>query len=215
MTDSEHWNEEENSFSIGELYDKTIGKEEKESSNILKKKPRTTSSDYQSYKQKASFRQSNQSRDFINDEEPQRNQYIDKGKVLHALFSLIKTKNDIGKAIDSLLFEGVISEEEKEGLREFVEKAINQEEAKEWFADGLELFNECEIVYKENGVAQNCRPDRVIKKGNEMTIIDYKFGKKENKHIKQVTQYIHLIQQMGYTAQGYVWYVENGEIVKA
>ncbi|MBP5455626.1 MAG: UvrD-helicase domain-containing protein [Paludibacteraceae bacterium] len=215
MTDSEHWNEEENSFSIGELYDKTIGKEEKESSNILKKKPRTTSSDYQSYKQKASFRQSNQSRDFINDEEPQRNQYIDKGKVLHALFSLIKTKNDIGKAIDSLLFEGVISEEEKEGLREFVEKAINQEEAKEWFADGLELFNECEIVYKENGVAQNCRPDRVIKKGNEMTIIDYKFGKKETKYIKQVRQYIDLIQQMGYTANGYVWYVENGEIVEA
>ena len=109
----------------------------------------------------------------------------------------------------------MISEDEKESLMAFAEKALHQEIANEWFADGLELFNECEIVYKENGIAKNCRPDRVIKKGNEMTIIDYKFGKKENKHIKQVTQYIHLIQQMGYTAQGYVWYVENGEIVKA
>ena len=215
MTDSAHWNKDEMSFSIGELYDKKEEKEAKESSNILKKKPQTTTSEYQSYKQKASFRQSNQSKEFINEEKSERNQYIDRGKVLHALFSQINTKNDIGKAVESLLFEGVISEDEKESLMAFAEKALHQEIANEWFADGLELFNECEIVYKENGIAKNCRPDRVIKKGNEMTIIDYKFGKKENKHIKQVTQYIHLIQQMGYTAQGYVWYVENGEIVKA
>jgi len=52
------------------------------------------------------------------------------------------------------------------------------------------------------------RPDRVIIRDNEATVVDYKFGEKESKtYIKQVKRYMDLITEMGYQTSGYVCYV--------
>ena len=46
-------------------------------------------------------------------------------------------------------------------------------------------------------------------------MIDYKFGKKENKfYLSQVKEYIDLIAQMGYQTEGYVCYAELGKVVE-
>lgn len=51
-------------------------------------------------------------------------------------------------------------------------------------------------------------------KGNEVTIIDYKFTKeKPTSHKQQVREYINILSLMGYTAKGYIWYVDLDEIV--
>ena len=140
---------------------------------------------------------------------------------------MIKTEKDIESAADQLVFEGVISNEEKNKYTAIIKKELEQGQAKEWFAPGLELFNECEIVYKEGDEIKFCRPDRVIKQGNEMTVIDYKIGKKidhkiheedtmtpHEKNLDQVRKYISILQEMGFQAKGFVWYVAEKIIVE-
>ena len=59
------------------------------------------------------------------------------------------------------------------------------------------------------------RPDRVMTRGNEAVIIDYKFGKELKSHKEQVEEYVKALKAMGYdTVKGYVWYVPTGKITR-
>ncbi len=62
------------------------------------------------------FRQSNRSADFIQgiEEEDSDDRFINRGRMLHTLFSVIETAEDIDPAIERLIFEGVIRNDEKE-----------------------------------------------------------------------------------------------------
>jgi len=62
------------------------------------------------------FRQSNRSADFIQgiEEEDSDDRFINRGRMLHTLFSAIETADDIDPAIERLIFEGVIRDQEKE-----------------------------------------------------------------------------------------------------
>ncbi len=211
-----HWNDETRQYVSGNLYSRPKEKK-KESGNKLNQKPKVLSFPYFSHTQKAKFKQSNRSKDFIEEEERTENSYINRGKLLHYLFSNIHTIADIPEAVDQLLFEGIIhSDAEKEGLITYVSDAMQLPEVAEWFRPGVKLFNECSIVYHdEMGVLQDKRPDRVVLHENKITVIDFKFGKEQKKHIYQVKEYMELLQKMGYSnIEGYLWYVENNRIEK-
>lgn len=157
-----------------------------------------------------SFRQSNRSAAFIKGEEidEKANRFINEGQLLHQLFSGIHTTDDIEQSVKELLFEGVIDADRAKKLQLFTEKALTNPQAKEWFTAPLTLFNECAILYKENGVVVQRRPDRVVVKDGKVSIIDFKFGTPKEEHKEQVKMYINLLQQMGYTSvEGYLWYV--------
>ena len=65
------------------------------------------------------------------------------------------------------------------------------------------------------GKIVNERPDRVITDGKETIVIDYKFGKKDDKYKRQVQRYMSLMEDMGYpNVRGFIWYVheDNGII---
>ena len=83
---------------------------------------------------------------------------------MHYLFANIISLKDIDNAVNRLVCEGLISDEnEKIELTEFVTKSLNNENVKRWFEPGIKLFNECNIIFKdENGVIQTKRPDRVM-----------------------------------------------------
>nr|HPH16506.1 Dna2/Cas4 domain-containing protein [Bacteroidales bacterium] len=53
------------------------------------------------------------------------------------------------------------------------------------------------------------RPDRLVfTEANTIEVIDYKFTlETQTKHIQQVQEYVRVLQSMGYTVTGYVWYV--------
>ena len=65
-----------------------------------------------------------------------------------------------------------------------------------------------------SGLRSTRRPDRVLTKGAEAVVIDYKFGlKKHNRHTRQVEEYMRLLGRMGYqTVRGYLWYVELKQV---
>ncbi len=164
------------------------------------------------------FRQSNRSADFIAgvDEAESSQRFINRGRLLHTLFSAIETEEDIDNAISQLVFEGVIgSTETEEEIRRLTERAFSMPQVKDWYSGTWRLFNECDIIWQENGELRTRRPDRVMIRGEEIVVVDFKFGKPNKRYNRQVQGYMQLLVRMGYAAEnirGYLWYVEENNI---
>ena len=61
--------------------------------------------------------------------------------MLHTLFSVIETAEDIDPAIERLIFEGVIRNDEKEKVaREVAKKAFSSPEIQDWYSGKWTLF---------------------------------------------------------------------------
>jgi ATP-dependent helicase/nuclease subunit A len=222
----ENWDEEE-PYENGELCpSKHTGTEEhlpeapKVSANRLAQKPDKLPVHMESMRHDIEFRQSNRSADFIQgvDEEESDNRFINRGRLLHTLFSAIETEEDIDNAIDQLVFEGIIGKPEtEEKIRELTHHAFSLPQVQDWYSGSWHLFNECDIIWQERGELRTRRPDRVMMRGNEIVVIDFKFGKQNKKYNKQVQGYMQLLTRMGYlkeNIEGYLWYVEEDLIEK-
>lgn len=209
--------EEDEPYEQGELCPSS---EEKKnlSTNKLTRKSEKLPVSMVSMRHEIEFRQSNRSADFIQgiDEEESKDRFINRGRLLHTLFSAIETEEDIDTAIERLVFEGVIgSRDVEEEIRELTHKAFSMPEIQDWYSGRWRLFNECAIIYKEGGILQIRRPDRVMMRNGQVVVVDFKFGKPNKKYNKQVQGYMQLLTKMGYTdITGYLWYVEEGKIEK-
>lgn len=190
----------------------------KDTTNRLVRKPDKLPIQMESIRPEIEFRQSNRSADFIRgiEEEDSDDRFINRGRMLHTLFSAIDTADDIDSAIERLIFEGVISTLEKETeIRDLVQKAFSSPEIQDWYSGTWTLFNECAIIYKEKGELQTRRPDRVMMKDGQVVVVDFKFGKENTKYNKQVKDYMQLLTRMGYqNITGYLWYVNEEKIEK-
>lgn len=162
------------------------------------------------------FRQSNRSADFIRGvgEDESDDRFINRGRLLHTLFSAIETEADIDPAISRLVFEGIIgSREAEEEIRTLTRKAFAGAQVQDWYSGRWRLFNECAIIYKEEGELQSRRPDRVMMLDEQVVVVDFKFGRRNKKYNKQVQGYMQLLTRMGYSnLTGYLWYVEEEAI---
>ncbi|WP_420186743.1 UvrD-helicase domain-containing protein [Bacteroides pyogenes] len=208
---------EDNQYEEGEICP-SEEKKSRTSTNKLTREPEKRPVRMESVRPDIKFRQSNRSADFIQgvEEEESDDRFINRGRMLHTLFSAIATAEDIDGAIDRLVFEGVISSREKEEeIREVARKAFALPEIQEWYSGGWRLFNECAIIYKERGVLQTRRPDRVMMKDGQVVVVDFKFGKQNPKYNKQVKEYMRLLARMNYkNITGYLWYVDEERVEK-
>ena len=220
------WNEDEKIYESGttcpseEKSPHSAGNTESKVVNKLAQKPVKLPVHMESMRHDIEFRQSNRSADFIAgvDEAESSQRFINRGRLLHTLFSAIETEEDIDDAINRLVFEGVIgrTETEKE-IRELTHRAFSQPQIKDWYSGTWQLFNECDIIWQENGELRNRRPDRVMMRNGTIVVVDFKFGKPSKRYNKQVQGYIELLVRMGYDANaisGYLWYVEEEIIEK-
>ena len=208
---------EEDCYEQGELCPSEEEKA-KTSTNKLTQKPEKLPVRMESMRHDIEFRQSNRSADFIQgiEEEESDDRFSNRGRMLHTLFSAIETAEDIDPAFERLIFEGVIGSNEKaEEIREVAHKAFSSPEIQDWYSGEWTLFNECAIIYKEKGALQTRRPDRVMMKDGQVVVVDFKFGKENLQYNKQVKGYMQLLTKMGYkNITGYLWYVDEGLIVK-
>ena len=183
--------------------------------NRLLQKPEKLAVQMVSAHPTVTFRQSNRSADFIAGlaEEETSHRMIDRGRLLHTLFASIKVLDDIDPAIDRLIAEGVIAEKETEDdIRHLAHKAFSLPEVQNWYSGKWRLFNECEIIWQENGKLKTRRPDRVMMHNGETLVVDFKFGKPNKKYNRQVQGYIDLLVRMGAnpaSIKGYLWYVDE------
>lgn len=175
------------------------------------------------YDSHTDFRQSNKSREFVcdeddsNSEEKQRLAYIKTGRVLHHLFATINTATDIEPSLKKLEIEGLIEDSNVtcESLRKMLHKRLENKQVADWFSGRWELFNECTILdYDEStDTVKEHRPDRVMKDGDKVVIVDFKFGAYRPEYTDQVRRYIALTKGMGYKdVKGYLWFVYTNNI---
>lgn len=175
------------------------------------------------------FRQSNKSKDFIkensdesmeDDLQSRTSSYVKTGNVLHLVFSNIHTANDIDSVLDRFESEGILYGEDldrKEIQRKLNECLTSNEMVADWFSGRWTLYNECSIlsIDKITGALETRRPDRVMRDGDEIVVVDFKFGKMYDSYKKQVAEYLKLIGGMGYTdVKGYIWLVNRNKIIE-
>ena len=201
--------------------DASSHKEKDLSSNVFLKKSEPMHIDVESYDSRVDFRQSNPSKDFVDDsslsdEDRQRNQYVKMGNILHHLFSQIRTTQDIPGVLRQLEYDGVLYDEEisAEKIKVMLEKRLTHPKVSDWFSDKWNLFNECSIIRTDDqGELVERRPDRVMTDGTRTIVVDFKFGSQREEYHQQVREYMQLLQQMGHPqVEGYLWYVYSNQI---
>lgn len=135
------------------------------------------------------------------------------GILMHRAFAEATTREEITTAISRMQHEGVISDDEAVELRRLIDEALTLPEAHSWFDGSWEMVrNEQEIILP--GAYTSRRPDRVMIRGREAVVVDYKFGERNAKvYERQISAYCDLLRQMGYSeVSGYLWYVKLGKI---
>ena len=138
---------------------------------------------------------------------------IEYGKLMHNILQFIKHTNDIDKSINQFLNEGKLDKTEANVIRNKLIYALNKAEVKKWYSNKYKIKTEPELLPGKGNIL---RPDRIMENNSEVIVLDYKFGENiENKHIKQVLQYIEYIKRINNkTVTGYLWYVDMDLIKK-
>lgn len=136
-----------------------------------------------------------------------------KGKLMHELFSYIISTKDVDSAVNRFLFEGKINSNEAKILKEEILDKLSEQPYSIWFNNKWEVRTENPILMPSGKIKI---PDRMMKKDNELIIIDYKFGDKEcSSFIKQVKTYKQLLSKMEYqNIKAYIWYYTLDKIVE-
>ena len=201
-------------YQMGEVCPSEEPTKEKVEVNKLNIKPQSISVRMESIDTNIEFKQSNRSASFIEGEDDGSGKYIRQGEIMHNLFAMVRTPKDVPSAIERLRMEGIIeSGAHERQILKLTHWALNHPKVKEWFSGTWELYNECAILYRENGVLQTRRPDRVMIKDGEVIVVDFKFGKPYPEYEAQVREYMDLLEDMGYDhVRGYIWYVFYNEL---
>ena len=186
--------------------------------NPFDSKPTPQELSLHSYPINARFRQSGESTRFVHstdDPDDRQEEYIQTGKLLHSLFATIRTAQDIDPQVNNMLSQGLIETAKKANeIRKMIPAHIEASGVQAWFDGSYNLFNEASIIYRDGGVLQTRRPDRVmIRPDGSAIIVDFKFGREREEHLRQVQEYMDLLRKMGYArVEGYIWYVYNNKI---
>jgi ATP-dependent exoDNAse (exonuclease V) beta subunit len=192
------FNEQEKLFELGEPTQAVY--RDKPSTDINEKV-----NNYPSVSSSDRLRIRHQSLDYLLENQQLTDSRLNYGIIMHDILKQITHKSDQQNAIADLVRSGRISEEESKTVEEELQHFWNMPETESWFSSDARVLNETTILIP---TGEQYRPDRVVIRGNEATIIDYKFGDKESKtYQQQVKQYMNLIAEMGYTTSGFVCYV--------
>ena len=194
-------------------------KESETTDNPFELRPTAQDLQLRSYPINARFRQSGESIRFVHsadDPDDRQEEYIQTGKLLHSLFAAIRTTQDINPQVDSMLSQGLIETSKKaDEIRKMITTHIDASGVQSWFDGSCTLFNEASIIYRDGGVLQTRRPDRVmIRPDGSAVIVDFKFSREREEYLYQVREYMDLLRKMGYPqVEGHIWYVYTNKII--
>ncbi len=140
---------------------------------------------------------------------------IEKGNLVHEILSKIVYHSDLEKVIKNTFNEGMLNETQCQVIHSQLFELINSTEISDFFTEKYEYFIEREFI---NRKGDYFRPDRVVfdAKTKQAVIIDYKTGKPEEKHHRQMQNYANDLSDLGWTITAkYLIYLEEGKIIKS
>ena len=143
---------------------------------------------------------------FLWDEEKQL--AITYGNLIHELMAQVYDRADLDNTLDEALWNGIITEENRETLRLLLGKIVDHKEL-------LNCYNQESTIYNERTILSSDGtfhiPDRIeILPDGQAILIDYKTGQKNDSHRKQINFYGTLLEEMGYTIKNkFLIYVDT------
>jgi len=142
-----------------------------------------------------------------------RQESIEYGNLLHTILSDINSQKDFNKIIDFSTNKGLISIDKKEEIENVIQGVIQHPELRDFYNPNYKILNERAIIRKGKPLT---KPDKiVIKPNNQVMILDYKTGEKNQKHKDQIENYAQTLQEMDFkvTKKTLVYIGENIEVV--
>lgn len=135
------------------------------------------------------------------------------GNLVHNVLAKTIVLDDVPSILRELETDGLISVLEKEEINSVLMQFLSNPAVFKYFKPGLNVKTEPEILLP-NG--KTFRPDRVIFKEDETIVIDFKTGIPEEHHKDQVSGYMTLLNDMGYSdIKGVLLYLNEENIETA
>ena len=134
-----------------------------------------------------------------------------RGIVLHDILSAVVRPADLEGAVQAAVRDGRLDAAGGEAALALLGAGIAAHP--DWFPDtvgpDVRVLNE-RTLFDASG--REFRPDRVILRGREVTVVDFKFGGENPSYKRQVGRYAQLWHELGYQVEGaYLWYVPDGK----
>ncbi|WP_421978735.1 UvrD-helicase domain-containing protein [Roseivirga seohaensis] len=147
----------------------------------------------------------NDSERFFMLQETEEAQNISLGNQVHEVLSAIRVKEDLEMVLRQFLQAGELDHKTIALVKDRILRLFADPKISIWFSDDYEVFNEREIWFE--GKAH--KPDRLLIKGTEAVIIDYKKEKESPAHHEQVKRYMNAMKALGFEqVSGHLIYVE-------
>jgi ATP-dependent exoDNAse (exonuclease V) beta subunit len=126
--------------------------------------------------------------------ETEQGKAIEYGNLVHEMLSKVTSKEDVHKVIQQYLQQGFLNSENVEKFKKMLLEIVNHPKLKMYYSTEVTVFNEREIVSKENHIFI---PDRLVfNSENEAIIIDYKTGKPSKEYHQQLISYEDVLKSM-------------------
>ncbi len=133
------------------------------------------------------------------------------GKMLHKMLSEVTRADDFSLVADKYLKNGIILPQQKHEVETLFTRMMQHRQVQAWF-NTSSVLTEPAILLPDG---KTYRPDRIVQIHNQTIVIDFKTGAKEFPHHRQVLNYIHLLQQVGFSnVEGYLLYLPEVEVEK-
>jgi len=130
---------------------------------------------------------------------------------LHAILSRIKYADQLQDTIQQLIFDGLVTEDEKPTIVKLVEELLSNPLIASWFVRLWDVRTEVPILLP--GALEN-RIDRLMLADGKAVIVDFKTGEPKAEDQKQVAEYMDTLKKMDFThVDGYLLYIKTGDVI--
>lgn len=147
----------------------------------------------------------------VNYFDPEQEQKRREGILLHEILSNIQNWQEADTVLEGYERNMQITAGDREYFGGVFSKLWAKEEIKRWFSVNEKVKTEVVVLPKDGELK---RMDRVLINGNEATVIDFKSGKERAEDKQQVSEYMELLKEMGYTTNGYLLYLKEARTVQ-
>lgn len=197
----DYWIEAEQEFQLGETAYAEGKKYEQHDKD-------TRLAVYPTFDNKEKLRLRLHSRHFLDNEKQ-----VNYGTIIHDILRNIMTSEDISTAVMAMVTDGRINSGEADFLADKIGSMLSSVEAGDWFSGEWIVKNEQPVLLPGG---KTKRPDRVMIGKDKTIVVDYKTGRHMQEHVEQVSEYISILNEMGYPdVKGYIWYLNSGRLIQA
>lgn len=114
------------------------------------------------------------------------------GELVHQILARIRTADEMDSVLLPFVSNGTIDQEAADWIRDKFNQMAQNEQIAPAFAPIAKVKTECEILYQ----GEIKRLDRYAELPDVIYLLDYKTGKKDSKHNKQLNDYVAAIKSM-------------------